>query len=119
MQPNGRSSTVRNWHEMDRTLKLSAVLGLVSGVWVSFVLAFYLPVLLPQTGGSPPPLSAYYPGLFFYIVSPLAAFISAVALLVQPMTRERRGVVGFIAFVASLPGIPLSLAYISVLLSGT
>ncbi len=99
---------------MDGTLKVSTVLGLVSGVWVSFVIAFYLPALLP-TGGSQPPLSAYYPGWFFYIVSPLAALISAIALLFQPMTRERRGVVGFIAFVASLPTIPLSLLYISVL----
>ncbi len=102
-----------NWHEMNRTLKLSIVLGLFSGAWVSFVLAFYLPALLPQTGGSPPPLSAYYPGWFFYIVSPLAAFISSVALLVRPMTTERRGVVGFIAFIASLPSIALMLLYIS------
>ncbi len=113
------SSIERNWHELDRTLKLSIVLGLFSGAWVSFVLAFYLPALLPQAGGSPPPLSAYYPGLFFYIVSPLAAFMSAVALLVQPMTRERRGVVGFIAFVASLPTTPLGLLYISVWFLGT
>ena len=86
------------------------ILGLVSGLWL--VLGGYHVLDLAPTGGSPPPESSFYPRWFFYIISPLVGVLTGVSLLIRSMTLERRGIVGFIAFVSSLPTIPLILFYL-------
>ncbi len=97
---------------MDGTLRISTAMGLVSGVWLPF--SFTVLHLLPE-GGSPPPIDSYFPVWAFYIVGPIIGLVGAILLLFQRMTRERRGIVGFIVFFASLPSIFFILIYTTAL----
>lgn len=115
-------SVLSNWHEMSRPLRLTAVFGIVSVVWLIiaacdmaiessrllpslFLFSFLLdaPVAIALNTG--------IIGVLFFIVGPVVGFMGALLLLLHSMTVEQKGVLGFISLLCSLPTVLLLLSY--------
>ena len=105
------SSVVHNWGELDLPLRISAAMGLLSGASLPIVYEF----ILPSFGGAPSiiglALTIIYPPLALFVTPSIAGIVGTIALLLRPMSVEQRGIVGFIVFIASVPGVFFMLLY--------
>ena len=106
------------WSKMDRALRISTIMGLVSGGWVLREIAFEPRRFGIPSTGIDAPIDGLIAVWFFFLVGPLIAFVGALALLLRNMTKERSGIVGFIVFISSLPPISLLLILLVAYITG-
>jgi hypothetical protein len=76
------------WAELDRTLRISTILGLIGGGVGATLGAF--------VGAG----FGFQSFLFFFF--PVISLLCSLGLLYLPMSKERRGVLGFLSVVGSL-----------------
>lgn len=103
---------------MDRALRISTIMGLVSGSWVLGEVASEPRRLGILGTGTYAPIDSLIAVWSFFLIGPLVAFCGALSLLLHDMTVERKGIVGFIVFVSSLPPISLLLILLAAYITG-
>src|SRR5882672_8802184 len=79
---------ILQWAELDRSLRISTTLGLVGGGFGA-ILGVFVGVAFDFQS-------------FLLFLFPVASLLCSLGLLYLPMSKERRGVMGFVSIVGSL-----------------
>jgi len=90
------------WDELGRPVKISSILGLFSGTG-----SFIILVWLASVSISLPPESIAGAIVFFALFGSygLLQLASGLVILAYPLSMETRGILGFLVFITSIPGI--------------
>jgi hypothetical protein len=87
------------WDQLGKPVKISTILGLVSGTG-SFAILAWLGSL--SIFFSPAGAIAFFALFGSY---PLLLLASSLIILAYPLSLETRGILGFLVFITSIPGI--------------
>lgn len=89
--------------EIDTSLKVSAIFGIINGVLLFSVLGYFYSIFTLNSG--PVDYSSLVSVLFFIILVttyPILIILGSLAVLYSNMSIERRGVLAFFVFIASV-----------------
>src|SRR5690242_13825876 len=87
------------WDQLGRPVKISTILGLFSGTGTFVILVWLvsISISLSQAGAI----------TFFALfgIYPILQLASGLVILAYPLSLETRGILGFLVFITSIPGI--------------
>ena len=106
-----------NWRDMNRPLRISVVMGLISGAEIPIVLLVFFGSAYASLAGFAYLFwfSLFSPLFALFTIPPWVSLTGTIVLLLVRMNPEKRGVVGFIVFTASLPSIFVMLDWVAYL----
>jgi hypothetical protein len=87
------------WDQLDRPVKIASILGLFSGTGSSIILVWLASASISLSPGGAVAFFALF-GSY-----PLLQLGSSLVILAYPLSLETRGILGFLVFITSIPGI--------------